>query len=101
LIDCSGPKLEDFLGAAQPAMALSLDNTSSFYYGGGGAAAAGHGQHGYLQACDLYGGPAAPSLVTAADEEAAAAAAVLGGRNWRGPRPASMALGLWGLDSCS
>lgn len=34
-------------------------------------------------------------------EEAAAAAAVLGGRNWRGPRPASMALGLWGLDSCS
>ncbi|KAF2921290.1 hypothetical protein DAI22_07g019900 [Oryza sativa Japonica Group] len=75
--DHHGPKLEDFLGAAQPAMALSLDNTSSFYYGGGGAAAAGHGQHGYLQACDLYGGPAAPSLVTAADEEAAAAAAAM------------------------
>uniref|UniRef100_A0A0E0AFF5 Uncharacterized protein n=1 Tax=Oryza glumipatula TaxID=40148 RepID=A0A0E0AFF5_9ORYZ len=50
--DHHGPKLEDFLGAAQPAMALSLDNTSSFYYGGGAAAAAGHGQHGYLQACD-------------------------------------------------
>ncbi|KAF0908311.1 hypothetical protein E2562_024725 [Oryza meyeriana var. granulata] len=73
--DHHGPKLEDFLGAAQPAMALSLDNTSSFYYGGGGAA--GHGHHGYLQACDLYGGPAAPSLAAAADEEAAAAAAAM------------------------
>uniref|UniRef100_A0A0D9WV42 AP2/ERF domain-containing protein n=1 Tax=Leersia perrieri TaxID=77586 RepID=A0A0D9WV42_9ORYZ len=64
--DHHGPKLEDFLGAAQPAaMALSLDNTSSFYYSGNGAAA-GAGVHhhggGYLQAtpCDLYGGPAAP-----------------------------------------
>ncbi|XP_040382127.1 AP2-like ethylene-responsive transcription factor CRL5 [Oryza brachyantha] len=70
--DHHGPKLEDFLGAAQPAMALSLDNTSSFYYGGGG----GHGHHGYLQACDLYGGPAAPSLASADDEAAAAAAAM-------------------------
>ncbi|KAL5198369.1 hypothetical protein ABZP36_001881 [Zizania latifolia] len=77
--DNHGPKLEDFLGAAQPAMALSLDNTSSFYYGGGGAGGHGYvqshgGHHGYLQPCDLYGGPATQSLA-AADEEAAAAAA--------------------------
>ncbi|KAL5196819.1 hypothetical protein ABZP36_000331 [Zizania latifolia] len=78
--DHHGPKLEDFLGAAQPAMALSLDNTSSFYYGGGGHGHVqqSHGGHnGYLQPCDLYGsGPAAPSL-TAADEEAAAAAVAM------------------------
>ncbi|KAG2639740.1 AP2-like ethylene-responsive transcription factor CRL5 [Panicum virgatum] len=74
-----GPKLEDFLGAAQSqaAMALSLDNAaaSSFYYYGG----AGGGHHqgsSFLQPCvDLYGGPSAASLV--ADDEAAAAATAM------------------------
>ncbi|CAN6209241.1 unnamed protein product [Urochloa humidicola] len=78
--DHHGPKLEDFLGAAQSqAMALSLDNAaaaaSSFYYYGGGA---GVGQHhgGFLQPCaDLYGGPSAAALV--ADDEAAAAATAM------------------------
>ncbi|CAO1948867.1 unnamed protein product [Urochloa humidicola] len=81
--DHHGPKLEDFLGAAQSqAMALSLDNAaaaaaSSFYYYGG-AGAGGGGQHhgGFLQPCaDLYGGPSAAALV--ADDEAAAAATAM------------------------
>ncbi|PAN09377.1 hypothetical protein PAHAL_2G018500 [Panicum hallii] len=77
--DHHGPKLEDFLGAAQSqAMALSLDNAaSSFYYYGGAGAGGGH-HHGssFLQPCaDLYGGPSAASLV--ADEEAAAAATAM------------------------
>ena len=75
----AGPKLEDFLGAAQSqaAMALSLDNAaaSSFYYYGG----AGGGHHqgsSFLQPCvDLYGGPSAASLV--GDDEAAAAATAM------------------------
>ncbi|KAL6647793.1 hypothetical protein ACP70R_015230 [Stipagrostis hirtigluma subsp. patula] len=75
--DHHGPKLEDFLGSGQsPAMALSLDNASSFYYyGGAGAGAGGGGHHGgFLQPCaDVYGGPSAPAL--AADEVAAAAMA--------------------------
>ncbi|RLM85185.1 hypothetical protein C2845_PM04G02290 [Panicum miliaceum] len=77
--DRHGPKLEDFLGAAQSqAMALSLDNAaSSFYYYGGAGAGGGH-HHGssFLQPCaDLYGGPSAASLV--ADDEAAAAATAM------------------------
>ncbi|KAI5012572.1 hypothetical protein ZWY2020_024838 [Hordeum vulgare] len=81
--DHHGPKLEDFLGAGQPAMALSLDNTSNFYYyGGGGGASGQHGQThggGFLQqAYDVYGGPATASVL-AADEDAAAAGAMV---NW-------------------
>ncbi|XP_037485115.1 AP2-like ethylene-responsive transcription factor CRL5 isoform X1 [Triticum dicoccoides] len=81
--DHNGPKLEDFLGAGQPAMALSLDNTSNFYYyGGGGGAGGQHGQsHGgcfLQQAYDVYGGPATASVL-AADEDAAAATAMA---NW-------------------
>ncbi|TKW30330.1 hypothetical protein SEVIR_2G029000v4 [Setaria viridis] len=80
--DHHGPKLEDFLGAAQSqAMALSLDNAaaaaaaSSFYYYGGGAGTGGH-HHGFLQPCaDLYGGPSAAALV--ADDEATAAATAM------------------------
>jgi AP2-like factor (ANT lineage) len=91
---CSGPKLEDFLGAAQSqAMALSLDNAaaaaaaaaSSFYYYGGGAGAGGH-HHGssFLQPCaDMYGGPsAAAAPLVADDDEAAAAAAATAMASW-------------------
>ncbi|KAL6880390.1 hypothetical protein ACP4OV_011955 [Aristida adscensionis] len=76
--DHHGPKLEDFLGAGQsPAMALSLDNASSFYYYGG--AGGGSQVHGFLQPCaDLYGGPSAPPLV--ADEAAAAMASWVAAR---------------------
>ncbi|KAK1593088.1 hypothetical protein QYE76_059233 [Lolium multiflorum] len=78
--DHHGPKLEDFLGAGQPAMALSLDNTSSFYYYGGGGGGGGgvhhgngHGGGGFLQqSYDLYGGATA----VAAEEDAAAATAM-------------------------
>ncbi|CAL5067221.1 unnamed protein product [Urochloa decumbens] len=80
--DHHGPKLEDFLGAAQSqAMALSLDNAaaaaaSSFYYYGGGATAAAQHHGGFLQPCaDLYGGSSAAALV--ADDEAAAAATAM------------------------
>uniref|UniRef100_R7W9B9 AP2-like ethylene-responsive transcription factor ANT n=1 Tax=Aegilops tauschii TaxID=37682 RepID=R7W9B9_AEGTA len=81
--DHHGPKLEDFLGAGQPAMALSLDNTSNFYYyGGGGGAGGQHGQsHGgsfLQQAYDVYSGPATASVL-AANEDAAAATAMA---NW-------------------
>ncbi|WVZ60690.1 hypothetical protein U9M48_010677 [Paspalum notatum var. saurae] len=77
----SSPKLEDFLGAEGPAMALSLDS-SSFYYGGGhGHHGHGHDQGGYLQPLhcavipasgghDVYGAHA--QLV---DEQSAAAMA--------------------------
>ena len=66
----SGPKLEDFLGAAaqSQAMALSLQDNpaaaaSSFYYYGNGGGS-GHHHGGFLQPCaDLYGGPSAASLV--------------------------------------
>jgi AP2-like factor (ANT lineage) len=90
---CSGPKLEDFLGAAQSqAMALSLDNAaaaaaaaSSFYYYGGGAGAGGH-HHGssFLQPCaDMYGGPSvAAAPLVADDDEAAAAAAATAMASW-------------------
>ncbi|CAN6213017.1 unnamed protein product [Urochloa humidicola] len=79
--DHHGPKLEDFLGAAQSqAMALSLDNAaaaaaSSFYYYGGGG-----GQHhgGFLQPCaDLYGGSSGAAAALVADDEAAAAATAM------------------------
>ncbi|CAL5076995.1 unnamed protein product [Urochloa decumbens] len=80
--DHHGPKLEDFLGAAQSqAMALSLDNAaaaaaSSFYYYGGAATAAAQHHGGFLQPCaDLYGGSSAAALV--ADDEAAAAATAM------------------------
>ncbi|CAL5078147.1 unnamed protein product [Urochloa decumbens] len=81
--DHHGPKLEDFLGAAQSqAMALSLDNaaaaaaSSFYYYGGAGATAAAQHHGGYLQPCaDLYGGSSAAALV--ADDEAAAAATAM------------------------
>uniref|UniRef100_A0ACD5U9V8 Uncharacterized protein n=1 Tax=Avena sativa TaxID=4498 RepID=A0ACD5U9V8_AVESA len=78
--DHHGPKLEDFLGAGQPAMALSLDNTSSFYYyggGGGGHHGQSHGGGGFLQqqSYDVYGGTTAASAL-AADEDAAAATAM-------------------------
>ncbi|KAJ1287625.1 hypothetical protein BS78_02G024800 [Paspalum vaginatum] len=79
--DHHGPKLEDFLGAAQQqqAMALSLDNAASgfYYYGGGGGGHQHQQQHGFLQqpCADLYGGPSAAALV--ADEEAAAAATAM------------------------
>ncbi|XP_062187678.1 AP2-like ethylene-responsive transcription factor CRL5 [Phragmites australis] len=88
--DHHGPKLEDFLGAAQPqAMALSLDNASSFYYyGGGGGGHHHHGHHGFLQPCvDVYGGSSAPALV--ADDEAAAAAAATAMASWVAARAES------------
>ncbi|GJN10366.1 hypothetical protein PR202_ga28454 [Eleusine coracana subsp. coracana] len=72
--DHHGPKLEDFLGAAQSqAMALSLDNAASsfYYYGGGGGGGGGvggghHHHHGLLQPASLV-----------ADDEAAAAATAM------------------------
>jgi AP2-like factor, ANT lineage len=65
----AGPKLEDFLGAAQSqAMALSLDNASSFYYYGNGGGVGHH--HGGLLQADAYVGPAA---LVADDDEAAMA----------------------------
>ncbi|KAM0853031.1 hypothetical protein ACQ4PT_051347 [Festuca glaucescens] len=79
--DHHGPKLEDFLGAGQPAMALSLDNTSSFYYYGGGGGGGGGGVHhgnghgggGFLQqSYDVYGGATA----VAAEEDAVVATAM-------------------------
>ncbi|KAG2631422.1 AP2-like ethylene-responsive transcription factor CRL5 isoform X1 [Panicum virgatum] len=78
--DHHGPKLEDFLGAAQSqAMALSLDNaaaaSSLYYYGDAGGGGHHHGSS-FLQPCaDLYGGPSAASLV--GDDEAAAAATAM------------------------
>ncbi|CAM0905261.1 unnamed protein product [Alopecurus aequalis] len=74
--DHHGPKLEDFLGAGQPGMALSLDNTSSFYYYGGGAHhGQGHGSGFLQQSYDVYGGHVAASAL-AADEDTAAATAM-------------------------
>jgi len=76
----AGPKLEDFLGAAQSqAMALSLDNAaaaSSLYYYGDAGGGGHHLGSSFLQPCaDLYGGPSAASLV--GDDEAAAAATAM------------------------
>ncbi|TVU40938.1 hypothetical protein EJB05_14424, partial [Eragrostis curvula] len=99
--DHHGPKLEDFLGAAQSqAMALSLDNASSFYYHyGGGAAGVGGGHHhhgGLLQqpcaGADVYGGSSAAALV-ADDDAAAAAAAATAMASWVAAARAEQAAG--------
>ncbi|XP_062188744.1 AP2-like ethylene-responsive transcription factor CRL5 [Phragmites australis] len=114
--DHNGPKLEDFLGAAQPqAMALSLDNASSFYYYGGGGGHH-HGHNGsFLQPCaDVYGGASAPALV--ADDEASAAAAATAMASWVAARaesgvlsaagagqqhhPLALSMGSGSLSSC-
>ncbi|GJN23174.1 hypothetical protein PR202_gb10801 [Eleusine coracana subsp. coracana] len=92
------PKLEDFLGVAGPAMALSLDTSSGFYYGGGSHSH--HHEHAaYLQHCAMVSGHDVYSQV--AEEEQSAAAMAAGWYAARGGGYEVVNAGATGVDGAA